>query len=165
MKVTWNVLKKKKRKKVRSGWTSQEHSLHERAEMLLKPPDLTHPHHSSQQLCSHGAVVPRQRVAGTLSADILQTPPRMEADQKWIWEISDERQASLCLHGCWLKKKKKPYHKTWAHVGICWKGGKRGPGNMASRMDVSTEINKESRGLWKEGFMQDGETQWHEWTK
>lgn len=68
--------------------------------MLLSPYIPPRPCLGSKGVCSLEAVVPGQLVTGTLATEILQTPLRMEADQKWIWELSDERQASLCLHGC-----------------------------------------------------------------
>ena len=62
-----------------------------------------------------------------LVADILQTPPRIEADQKRIWEISNERQASLCLHGFWLKKKKKNLPQNMSSCGHLLERRKAGP--------------------------------------
>lgn len=63
-------------------------------------------------------------MAGTLTAEILLTPLRMEADQEWIWELSNERQALFCLHGLltfffWKKKKSQTtkHELMWAFAG------------------------------------------------
>ena len=144
---------------------SQEHSLVERVERLLKPPDLTCPHHSSQSLCSHEAAVPRQQVAERLRLTSYRHLQGWRLIRKGSgrYQMKDRPHFAFTVSDL-KKKKKKPTTKhelMWAFAG---KAASRAQGTRLAEWMFSLKPAKKTRGSGKRASCRTGK-QWHEWTK
>ena len=106
---------------------SQEHSLVERVERLLKPPDLTCPHHSSQSLCSHEAAVPRQQVAecSRLTSYRHLQGWRLIRKGSGRYQMKDRPHFAFTVSD--LKKKKKNLPQNMSSCGHLLERRKAGP--------------------------------------